>query len=63
VVRAQQRVWWFFDLLKRGLYLIFSFCAKNVPRVGLDIGNPTSVFLLTSFKLEDLILDFEVRGQ
>jgi len=34
-----------------------------VPRVGLDIGNPTSVFLLTSCKLEEDGMMFRLQEQ
>ena len=34
-----------------------------MPRVGLDIGNPTSVFLLTSFKLEEDGMMFRLQEQ
>lgn len=34
-----------------------------MPRVGLDIGNPTSVFLLTSCKLEEDGMMFRLQEQ
>ena len=34
-----------------------------MPRVGLDIGNPTSVFLLTSCKLEEDGMMFRLEEQ
>ena len=49
---SHERVMCFLDIFHQVFYMRFSVCAKNMPRVGLDIGNPTSVFLLTLSKLE-----------